>query len=157
MMGVFVQVNTESRHAKSQPVGYVIQENGCWDWTGTKHERGYGRLRVGQINAPAHRVVYERARGTIPAGLVLDHLCRNTSCVNPDHLEAVPERVNLLRGDGPPAQNARRERCRMGHELNGDNLSPAGLRRGKRICRTCLRNKDRTRWQARAILAREET
>jgi len=48
----------------------------------------------------AHRLAYERAKGSIPAGLQIDHLCRVRECVNPDHLEAVSQRENIRRGKG---------------------------------------------------------
>src|SRR5947209_2044527 len=71
----------------------------CWNWNGSKL-RGYGLFRVHspQSMTYAHRFVYESIVGPIPEGLELDHLCRNPSCVNPDHLEAVPHKVNVLRG-----------------------------------------------------------
>lgn len=47
---------------------------------------------------PAHIVFYERAHGPVPAGLQLDHICRNRRCVNPDHLEPVTQAINVQRG-----------------------------------------------------------
>ncbi len=67
--------------------------SGCWFWLGAL-SRGYGSLK----NARAHRVAYEMTIGPIPEGLVIDHLCRVTSCVNPDHLEAVTQAENVRRG-----------------------------------------------------------
>src|SRR3954468_18429534 len=67
----------------------------CWNWTGYTLSSGYGRFRgrrAGNDTASkvlAHRFSYELLIGPIPPGLVLDHLCRNTSCVNPAHLEPV--------------------------------------------------------------------
>lgn len=78
---------------------YTIDpDSGCWVWHSTKKEGGYGIIRRHGRVIPAHRYVYELHRGPIPDGLVIDHLCRNPSCVNPDHLEPVPLRENVRRG-----------------------------------------------------------
>jgi hypothetical protein len=105
--------------------------SGCWLWTGTLND-GYGVVRVNRKSKKAHRVVFERARGPISAGLTLDHLCRVRSCVNPDHLEPVTNRVNCLRGESFAAKAARRTHCRHGHPLTW-------TRRGRRWCRPCDR------------------
>ena len=86
---------------------YRIDDNGCWSWLRPGH-RGYGGFSMHGRKCAAHRVVYEMMRGPIPAGLELDHLCRNRACVNPDHLEPVPGKVNVLRGNGMGARYARR-------------------------------------------------
>lgn len=83
----------------------VVVES-CWEWSGTT-TRGYGRFWVGGKMVRAHRASYEMFRGPIPSGLELDHLCRNTRCVNPDHLEAVSHRENTMRGFGACANRAR--------------------------------------------------
>lgn len=71
----------------------------CWNWLGAKSHDGYGRFRTsGQRTRIAHRVAYEMCVGPIPAGLTLDHLCRNRRCMNPAHMEEVTRRENLLRG-----------------------------------------------------------
>lgn len=136
MADAFVQLNTESHMAIARPVGYRICGNGCWDWVGAINSAGYGSYwSEGRVKL-AHRVVYERKLGPIPPGLTLDHLCRNRSCVNPDHLEAVTHRTNVLRGSGASAEHARRTHCPRGHALEGDNLVP--WERGKRRrCHTC--------------------
>jgi len=68
----------------------------CHIWTGYKDVEGYGRFSVGnrKIKA-AHRVAYELAEGQIPHGMSIDHICRNTSCVNPAHLRACTHKQNL--------------------------------------------------------------
>lgn len=116
---------------------YVYPEpnSGCWLWTGGLHEQGYGQFSVNRVNVRAHRFSYEHFKGTIPDGLELDHLCRVTSCVNPDHLEAVTGRVNTLRGTGPTAKNAVKLVCDSGHPYT---LKSTHIRaEGWRVCRIC--------------------
>src|SRR5262245_20695777 len=108
--------------------------SGCWEWLDVPHHSGYGHFFYnGKIHL-AHRMAFEYFKGAIAEGLQLDHLCRNRSCVNPNHLEPVTCRENLLRGTCPTAQNARKTHCPKGHELVGHNLM---IWRGKRKCRTC--------------------
>jgi hypothetical protein len=77
----------------------VDRSGDCWTWTASDNGQGYGQfyLRSGR-KVHAHRYAYEAVVGPIPAGLELDHLCANPSCVNPRHLEPVPHRTNMLRG-----------------------------------------------------------
>lgn len=69
----------------------------CWEWFGTVSPGGYGTLQVNGRRKQAHRFMYEREIGPIPDGLHLDHLCRNTLCVNPAHLEPVTPQENTRR------------------------------------------------------------
>lgn len=129
-------VKREQRHEGSS----------CWLWTGAQAKNGYGRSTAVEngVRSPreAHRVSYELTVGPVPAGLELDHLCRNRLCVRPSHLEAVTHRVNIERGTGPVAENARRTHCRRGHPFTGDNLYVVQASR-KRRCRTCQRDRQR--------------
>ena len=109
----------------------------CWIWTGGKHKLGYGTLKVGKKTEYAHRVIFEALNNKIPNGMSLDHLCRNPSCVNPDHLEVVTHKENVLRGIGPTAINAKKTHCKRGHELAGENLRITIV--GGRLCRTCFK------------------
>jgi hypothetical protein len=104
----------------------------CWEWTGARERKGYGRFR----SQPAHRWSYELLRGEIPEGLFLDHLCRNRACVNPWHLEPVTNRVNILRGVSFAAINAHKTHCIRGHEFTPENtyMSTKG-----RNCRACMK------------------
>lgn len=114
---------------------------GCWVWTSAL-VNGYGVFSVWDgrwRTVSAHRWSYERVKGAISMGLVIDHLCRNPVCVNPDHLEAVTSRVNTLRGVGPSARNAAKTHCPQGHPYEGANLY---VSRGGRVCLACRTKPD---------------
>jgi hypothetical protein len=121
-------------------VSFDKEESGCWVWKGARGYKGYGALSFRGKITPAHRYSYEYYKGPIPQGLVIDHLCRNTFCVNPDHLEPVSTKTNLLRGISFSAKNAVKTHCKYGHPFEGDNLR---LSNGGRICRTCRRESGR--------------
>lgn len=82
---------------------YVDRTGDCWMWNGAKNERGYGLVFRSGRAVRVHRYIYEAFNGPIPAGLQLDHLCRQRLCVRPRHLEPVTNRVNVLRGMSPAA------------------------------------------------------
>ncbi len=67
-------------------------------------KNGYG-FRTTKPTGYAHRHAFRTAKGPIPKGHQVDHLCRNTKCINPDHLEAVPQKVNLQREHAALAQD----------------------------------------------------
>lgn len=111
----------------------------CWLWTGAI-VHGYGRFAVSGRIVLAHRWSHEFFVGPIPDGLVLDHVkargCGHCHCVNPDHLEPVTTRENVLRGSAPSAANAHKAYCKNGHPFDDANtyLVPAGRRRACKIC-----------------------
>lgn len=83
---------------RAQPFYVVDGITRCWIWQRAKTRTGYGKMAEDGHDEYAHRVFYKRYKGSIPAGYDIDHLCRNTSCVNPEHLEAVPHAINNRRG-----------------------------------------------------------
>lgn len=75
----------------------VMEVETCWLVTGCDNGLGYGLIYSEGRSVVTHRVMWEHLRGPIPEGLELDHLCRNTNCCNPDHLEPVTHAENLRR------------------------------------------------------------
>lgn len=123
---------------------YVEKTEGCWLWTGAKAGgTGYGHIYMEGHQRLAHRFAYEVLIGPIPEGLVLDHLCRVRSCVNPDHLEPVSNAENILRGSGCAARSARVTHCPQGHPYDAENT--AIKVDGSRRCKTCHRARERQR------------
>jgi hypothetical protein len=100
-------VHGHNRCGELKAVRYIEQDRGyhtpCWIWQLALNNHGYpcvGGSTGRQLRGLAHRLYYERVHGPIPAGLVIDHLCRVPACVNPDHLEAVTQAENCRRGPG---------------------------------------------------------
>lgn len=110
------------------------QPNGCWQWTGNVIWSGYSKFWFDGRTVAGHRWSYEHFVGPVPNGLQIDHLCRNRTCVNPGHLEAVTPRTNVLRGNTPAAANAAKTHCPRGHAYSAENTVEYG---SGRMCRTC--------------------
>ena len=90
---------------------HPIPVTGCWLWSGAVRGSGYSAFR----RKYGHRAAVEAERGPIPEGMQVDHLCRVRSCVNPEHLDVVTARENLLRGDTVTARSASVTHCPQGH------------------------------------------
>lgn len=126
----------------------VQKTNNCWLWCGSRMPLGYGKISAYDNGKPrqllAHRVSYELLVGAIPVDMTIDHLCKNPPCVNPEHLEVVTQRENILRSNSWCAKRAKATHCIHGHELSGNNLinDPHGWR----YCRTCQQRRARERY-----------
>jgi hypothetical protein len=139
-------------HARRIRDRWIAEDRGystpCWIWLLARNKKGYGVARVGTRMISAHRAVFEELQGEVPSGLQLDHLCRTHECVNPEHLEPVTARENILRGVGLSAVNARKNHCIKGHEFTVENTYIDTL--GKRNCRRCrIERKRRYRAEGR--------
>lgn len=112
----------------------VGKEDECWLWLAGKYKNGYGAFCDNRRMFLAHRVAFVIFNGLIPKGLVIDHLCRVKSCVNPKHLELVTQHQNVHRGK---AVGPRVNQCHFGHEYTPENTVYDSD--GKRRCRVCRR------------------
>lgn len=117
---------------------FVQRTESCWLWTGSSW-KGYGQFTDGR-RVKAHRFAYELERGPIPEGYQIDHLCKNTLCVNPDHLEPVTQYENNMRSNSPAARHARKTHCPRGHDYTETAVLNS---RGSRECRICRRDYSR--------------
>lgn len=129
----------------------TVREGECWVFTGAKNHSGYGIVQLGRgIGTDrAHRIVYREMVGPIPEGLTLDHLCANTACCNPAHLEPVTRSENTKRqwaaGRGNAgASNVTKTHCPRGHAYDEANTYRSN---GRRHCRACAREKARLKRQ----------
>lgn len=115
---------------------YLLVDDGCWAWSGHHHTKdGYARYSVakGLLDPDkakeiyVHKYLYEKLIGHVPDGMELDHLCKNTRCPNPYHLEPVPHQVNLSRRDCAGV-------CKKGHNLS---IHRKVFENGRSCCGTC--------------------
>ena len=102
---------------------------GCWVWVRGVDRDGYGYIGIDRKYWRAHRAAYHLLVGPIPDGLVIDHLCKNTRCVNPAHLEAVSRAENTRRGSRPTKTH-----CIRGHAFDSKNTHRVGYLRNCRKC-----------------------
>ena len=124
----------------------------CWPWTAGKFKKGYGKFSRGNKKFQAHVFGWKMRFGSIPEGLVIDHVCHNDSgcaggdsclhraCQNPAHWELVTPAVNTKRGQGG-ARLRNLTHCKNGHEFTEENTYRVN---GTRRCRQCQRDNNKT-------------
>jgi len=121
----------------------LVLKMGCWEWQGRKVKGGYGNINVNKKRIGIHRILYKYYYDKLDSRLEIDHLCRNTSCCNPLHLEQVTHKENVLRGFSLNAINARKTHCKRGHPLSGDDIRIEKY--GSRRCKKC-KNENRMKY-----------
>ncbi|MFE7899232.1 HNH endonuclease signature motif containing protein [Streptomyces sp. NPDC057424] len=171
--GTFVSLVGTSRSGAplcERLLAHIEKTDTCWWWTGHVAPKGYGVIYLRGKPLYVHRVSYEVHVGPIPDGLVIDHACHNRDaqctggfgcihrrCVNPEHLEAVTDAVNRLRGRGGGANNRTKTHCIRGHAFTPENTERQGPSkpggRERRRCRTCTQANRARRRQAKASSA----
>lgn len=116
----------------------MVDPANCWIYSGDRSREGYGRFYINKKAFLAHRVSWKIFHGSLTSGLVIDHICMNKKCINPDHLREVSIRTNVMENsNGLAYLNSIKTLCKNGHPLEARNLqlSTAGHRR----CLTCIK------------------
>jgi len=130
----YMQFNSYVATVEQKLDGYSIPEpmSGCHLWIGSKSVDGYGRMEIKGKTYSAHRVSWELRRGPIPNDKKIDHICRNTSCINVDHLRVVTHQENMA---NRPEVIRNKTHCARGHAY--DEVGFYLSKRGQRHCRPC--------------------
>jgi HNH endonuclease len=125
----------------------VNEITGCWEWAGHVRADGYAQTTAGGRKDYVHRIAWRAVHGPIAPGSVIDHLCKVRHCCNPKHMEAVPQSVNVQRGNLPALTAARntarsvaQTHCKRGHEFTPENTHAVP---GHRVCKECRRARGR--------------
>lgn len=124
---------------KSFESRYLLCEDGCFIWKRNIDGKGYGNFSYKGKRILAHRFSFRAFKSKIPKDLVVDHMCKNKLCVNPKHLRLLTRVKNVMIGKGIPALNAKKSKCKNGHNFSGKNLLIRKNMNGnkKRKCRIC--------------------
>jgi len=130
----------------------VITTSGCWEHQSFRRPskrmnnqaQGYADVSYRGKTWRAHRLAYVLAKGPVPAGMVVSHVCDNPPCCNPDHLVARTEKGNMRDAvaKGRLAQQ-RKTHCKHGHEYTPENTFRPPSAPQKRNCKTCQRIRHR--------------
>lgn len=124
---------------------------GCWNWMGSINGKGYAYLwvpdeirnekRPGKGRTlQAYRLGWVWKYGPVPRGSDLHHICQNTICVNPDHLEVITRSDHMRKADTICGKNLLKTQCPKGHPYDKENTYTPPNRKA-RFCRRCERER----------------
>lgn len=140
MRGRWSDLITDDEYRLKLKSQIKVTDQGCWEWQGYRHPKGYGDMSYRCRNWRVHRLAYHLFRGPIPKGLVICHTCDNRPCCNPDHL--FPGTIDINNKDmaakGRCKHSAAAQKaCKHGHLFTPENtyVDPRGFRN----CRECNR------------------
>ena len=116
-------------------------ENGCIEWQAAKI-KGYSHFRISKDRQTSgHKAAWEIFRGPIAPGLQVDHRCKNTICVNVEHLRIVTIQENINSSNGVQVLNRQKTTCPLGHTY--DTVYGKRKTRGCRACLNAANRKSR--------------
>ena len=122
-------------HVKFLSKVKINKDSDCWEWSGELTSYGYPKIYYKGKRFRAHRVSYNIFKGVLDSGLVIDHICRNKKCVNPEHLRQVNKQINAVENSvSIAALNKAKTHCRLGHEYTQQNTR---IHKNSRHCITC--------------------
>lgn len=141
---ILKRTRREKGHVRGFPARFIRGHNGrqrdefrvedrgyetpCWIWTKSLFPKtGYAQKQADGGSALAHRWYFEQKHGPIPEDKVLDHLCRQRDCVNPDHLEPVTHAKNVQRGERTKLTRTEVDRIRAEGRATQDLADELGV------------------------------
>jgi hypothetical protein len=124
---------------------WIAGKNGCHIWQAGKDEDGYGVFWLHGRTRRAHQVALLLAGRPVPEGFIANHTCRNKSCVNPQHLEAITLDESWRKDSSSTSYvNSQKTHCPEGHPYDRND----GRRRWCSICRNANKKRLRAKWKA---------
>jgi hypothetical protein len=149
---------TDQRSARLDPADRFWPKvnkttGGCWLWTASINNSGYGSFKMDGRSMGAHVASWLLSGKAIPAGLEIDHRCRVRHCVRPDHLRLATRRENIATSSAPSVLNGQKTHCKRGHEFTPENTYVNAYGRKCRACAAAYQRELRLRRKALAETA----